>query len=528
MTVKDSKAEKKVLRINNKSLDALDLYNSKTPEPLELAFPIDKEPRYYQINGVLKLNHYLSEGFKRILYIMPTGTGKTLQSKLSVMSNIVQKTMGWDKKEKIRVLFIVHKNRLLRQAANEYANCGNIELITQSAFQDVPQSVIDEGWDVTFIDEAHHEAMMSIQMLLDQLGNIPIIGFTANPNRGDNLLVKFEKFIMPISKKQAIEEGFISNPAINSIMDTGKVDKTDLAISLVKKYRYHMGNTIAFFKTNKECERFYNFCCQEGIAATWLTPTSSEKALDKALDDLSKCKIQFLINCKRVDEGIDVLNCTDVLLARNFKIHSEKEQLAGRAIRPDTPCTIWEFTNPYIDSIEADQVVGAYRSRRFLYIKNNEWHDTLLEGSDPTWGYAEKLRFTYLKDAEINDPVLIDIKNKLKHSQQKLIQLDKNIKVKQSDVSNDTPVFAKEDKVKSVKTDDNKPTDLEKPTETKVEATKLNVSEPIKKPTTSNKLVINRKLIFDLVDPHLKAKVRTMSKDELIQTAKELRVAGKI
>lgn len=385
------------IQISLKSEDSLDKFNTKNPEPLALSHKLDKIPRYYQINGVNKLNYYLKKGFKRILYIMPTGTGKTLQSKLSILSKETREILNLQHKKKIRVLFIVHKKRLLRQAAQEFAGCADIELITQSAFQSVPQHVIDEGWDITFIDEAHHEAMMSIQKLLDELGDMPIIGFTANPDRGDSLMVKFERFIVPISKGEAIEEGFISEPGINTIVDTGKQDKTDLAIKLVERYHKHMGNTIVFFKTNKECERFFDWCCEQGIFAEWLNTNSTEKQLDDALDRLSKGQIQFLINCKKVDEGIDVMNCTDVILARQFKTKSEKEQLIGRAIRPDTPCTVWEFQNPYIDSVEACQVIGSYRFRRLLNIYKGEWEEELFEGFDPEWGLASELRFEHIR-----------------------------------------------------------------------------------------------------------------------------------
>lgn len=505
------------ISISLRQADALDLYNSKEPEPLPLIHKTDKTPRYYQINGIRKLNHYLQEGFKRILFIMPTGTGKTLQSKLSVLSLDVRKTLNLEKKKKIRVLFIVHKNRLLRQAAQEFANCPDIELITQSAFQAVPQHVIEEGWDITFIDEAHHEAMMSIQKLLDELGNIPIIGFTANADRGDSLLVKFEKFIMPISKADAISEGFISQPGVNTIVDTGTLDKTDIVISLVKNYHKHMGNTIVFFKTNSECERFYDWCCENGIYSTWLNTNSSEKMLDDALDMLSRGQIQFLINCKKVDEGIDVMNCTDVILARHFGTKSEKEQLIGRAIRPDTPCTVWELQNPYSDSVEAIHVIGSYRFRRLLYIKNNQWHDSLFEGVDNEWGFASEIRFDYIKRnlgydprVETEDEAIErkrkegeeDIKVEVKNENGFLVSHHKELN-SDSVVHHDAPTCNVVEKEHSIR---------EAP-----------VSEaPVSKPK------ITRRVIWEVVEDELKPFIKNMPKDDLIALAKRLKKEGKL
>jgi len=468
--------------------DCLDLYNSKKPMPLELTHKIDKVPRYYQINGIYKFNHLLEQGFKRLLFIMPTGTGKTLQSKLCVLSKEVRKTMGWENKKKIRVLFIVHKHRLLRQAAYEFANCGDVELITQSAFTEVPQHIIDEGWDITFIDEAHHEAMMSIQTLLDQLGDIPIVGFTANANRGDNLLVKFEKFIMPISKQEAISEGFISEPGVNTVVDTGKVDKTDIVISLVKKYNHCMGNTIVFFKTNKECEKFHDYCLLNGLDSRWLNAASTENQLDEALDDLSEGRIQFLINCKKVDEGIDVLNCTDVILARHFGTASEKEQLIGRSIRPDTPCTVWELINPYVNSVEATQVIGSYRFHRLIYLENGLWNDMLFKGVDETWGKASELRFEYVK----------------------------------SNLGFDPRVQTKEEVMRIKEATAKTQYDLNHPS-SDAEMTHF-AGEHVERENVK----ITRRIIYDAVDNNLKEDVKTMGKEDLVKLAKILIKAGKI
>ncbi len=482
------------IKISLRQEDCLDLYNSKTPMPLSLSQKISKKPRYYQTNGIYKFNYLLEQGFKRLLFIMPTGTGKTLLSKLCVLSSQVRKTMGWEDKKKIRVLFIVHKKRLLRQASYEFADCEDIELITQSAFQEVPAHVIQAGWDITFVDEAHHEAMMSIQTLLEQLGDIPIVGFTANANRGDNLLVKFEKFIMPISKQEAIKEGFISEPGINTIIDTGKQDKTDIVIDLVKNYKQCMGNTIVFFKTNRECEIFHDFCLSENISAMRLDAKSSEKDLDYALDSLSEGRIQFLINCKKVDEGIDVLNCTDVILARNFGTEAEKEQLIGRAIRPDTPCTVWELTNPYIDSVEAEQVIGSHRFKRILYIHQGQWNEKLIEGVDENWGKESELRFEYIKNNLGFDPRY--------ETNKKVNDLKSNFQSTKTEIDNpsDAPM-----------------TNLN-PKDNAVDA----VSKPVEK------VKVTRRIIYDAVDNKLKHRVMKMSVDELKILAKNLRRAGKI
>lgn len=496
----------KDIRISLEQKDENNLFTSKTPDDLFLAHKIDKNPRYYQINAVFKLNYYLLKGFKRILMILPTGTGKTLLSKLIVMAKDIRKTLGFEDGKKIRVLFIANKHRLLRQAVMEFASCTDIELIPQSAFSNVPQHIIDQGWDITFIDEAHHEAMMSIQKLLEELGNIPIIGFTATPERGDSILIKFEKFIVPISKREAILGGYISEPGINTVIDTGKVDKTKLAISLVKNYKHCMGNTIVFFKTNKECEKFFIWCKNENIPAMWLNAQSTEKELDEGLDQLSKGKIHFLINCKKIDEGIDVLNCTDVILARSFSSKAEKEQLIGRSIRPDSPSVIWEFQNPYLNKVESVNVIGSYKFRRLLYIQNNIWHDNIIEGEDKAWGYGEKLRYEYIKRNLGYDPRIEDEESSIIRKKEQTLEDEKY------------EIIPKEGFRYSYR-DEIDPQDIFK---------KVCVDSFIGTNKTQETPKITRRIIYNTVSEELKAHVLNCSKSELILIAKDLRKRGLI
>jgi superfamily II DNA/RNA helicase len=339
---------------------------------------------------------------------------------------------------------------------------------------------------------------MSIQKLLDDLSNIPMIGFTANPDRGDSLMVKFEKFIMPISKADAIEEGYISEPGINTVVDTGTVDKSKLAIDLVSKYRKHMGNTIVFFKTNKECETFFDWCESQGISAQILHTNSTEKNLDDALDNLSKGHIQFLINCKKVDEGIDVLNCTDVILARQFKTKSEKEQLIGRAIRPDTPCTVWEFQNPYYDSVEAIQVIGSCRFRRLLNIYKGEWEETLFDGFDADWGLASEKRFEYIQRNLGYDPrIETEEEALLRKSESGKKELENEIVPEGGFIVSHLGVIDKE---------------------------KLDEQKVVEKKQQK----ITKRMLFNASDDETKKIFKTLNNQELKDLAKKLRKEGKI
>ena len=119
----------------------------------------EKEARWYQIAALHEVESELAKGTQRILVVLPTGAGKTLTSGLIFSSQEVRKALNVPTGEKLRLLFIAHKHRLLTQAERSYADASGVEFIEQSAFTDIPE---DLEWDMACIDEAHHEAMDSL------------------------------------------------------------------------------------------------------------------------------------------------------------------------------------------------------------------------------------------------------------------------------------------------------------------------------------------------------------------------------
>lgn len=362
---------------------------------VDLAMPIvGKVPRDYQIQGLGLTERYLiQEGNRRLLVKEPTGTGKTLQSKMIALSNPIRHHLGVADGERMRILFLANKHRLNRQALAEYDDVSDsVELMVHSAFSEIPQHIIERGWDMCFIDEAHHEAMMSIQLLLSRLIEKPIIGFTADDERGDGRLLKFERVICPLSEREAALAGYIEKCGVNTILDTSFKDKSILATELVERYHTHMGNAIAFFKTNDEASAFHRHLLSIGLTSAYLPTNATENDMDNALEALSLGEVQFVANCHKIGEGVDVKQCTDVILARHFYTKSEKRQFVGRAIRNDSPCASWEFQNPLRDTVSTREVVGATKYERLLYKERGQWHEKLFRGTDPTWGQMSKLR----------------------------------------------------------------------------------------------------------------------------------------
>lgn len=320
--------------------------------------------RWYQKSTVARTIKFLNDGFKRILIVLPTGAGKTHTSRMLFKSKTLREVLGVHDRP-LKLLFVTHKHRLSTQASRIYDKESNIIFIKQSVYSPIPQDVIDEGWDVTCVDEAHHEAMYSFQLLLDSIKQRPLIGLTATPNRKDGFLLKFQKIVCEISRKQAVEQGFLAKTFLNSIIDTGSLNKVPLIKELLNNYLQEFGQTIIFMRTKKEVEEITSFLNSKGVSAIGLL-NQKEEELDQILDLFSEGHYQFIVNCQKINEGVDVKNCQHIILGRQYNSANEINQAVGRASRPDSDCNVWQLINPTKNNLDTTDIVGEPESHRLI------------------------------------------------------------------------------------------------------------------------------------------------------------------
>lgn len=330
----------------------------------------DMEVRWFQAAAKNSVEDELERGTKRILVVHPTGAGKTITSGLIFSSERVRRAVGIENDRPLRLLFIAHTHRLLTQAERTYADAANVELIPHSAFQDLPQ---DLDWDITCIDEAHHEAMQTVQYHLEQLGDRPIIGLTATPERPDNCVIKFSAIVDPISREQAVEEGFIAPTYINSILDSSEKNKTQIITDIINSYGDQFGQTMVFVKTKNEVRQVSDHLNRCGYKTVALT-NQSKQEVNNILDRFSNGDIQFIVNCNKINEGVDVKGCTDVILGRQFGSYPQLNQVIGRASRPDSDCVVWELINPLSGrNLDTTAVVGTPNDHRLISQHKGQW-----------------------------------------------------------------------------------------------------------------------------------------------------------
>ena len=334
----------------------------------------DKEVRWYQVAARNGVEDALEKSaIARVLVVLPTGAGKTITSGMIFASHRVRKALNVPADRNLRLLFIAHKHRLLTQAEAAYAAAEGVDFISQSAFADIPADVLAQGWDITCIDEAHHEAMSTIQYHLDKLGNHPIIGLTATPDRADGCLIKFDTVVAPISREQAVEEGYLAPTKIHSFMDVPSKEKVDVLNDIFDNFAHQMGQSMVFVKTKKEVQAITDSLVGRGYAAIGIL-NQSEKELDTILNRFSNGEVQFIVNCNKINEGVDVKGCTDVVLGRQFGSYSQLNQVIGRAARPDSDCNVWELVNPLSGrNLDTTVIVGTPESHRLVSKEGGNW-----------------------------------------------------------------------------------------------------------------------------------------------------------
>ena len=351
----------------------------------------NKEIRWYQIATRNAVIDAFRRGVRRVLIGSPTGTGKTIISAITLNSPELHEVLGIDDRP-LRVVFLAHLSRLLTQAERTFADGMNVELRLQTPFTKIPQEDID--WcDLIVMDEAHHEAMMSVQYQLDEMTRVPILGMTATPERADGMMIKFEEIINPLSREQAVEEGWLAETSIWSIIDLSGRDKTSIVKDVLSNYADIMGPTIVFMRTRREAQAIHDHIISLGYTSEVLLH-QNDREVNRILDDMAAEKLQFVVNCAKIGEGVDVPICTTVLLGRQIASYPLLNQIIGRAARPDSPCQVFEMINPLAGSnLDTTVVVGTPKQHLLCELKSSP--DRMVSGFDNRNAEFKEREFDY-------------------------------------------------------------------------------------------------------------------------------------
>jgi type I restriction enzyme R subunit len=154
--------------------------------------------RYYQLEAIRRFSEHLSEGHRRGLLVMATGTGKT---RVAVATVDLLMRAGWVR----RVLFLADRRELVRQAIrafNRFLPSSNASSLLEGdeaadsrvvvstyhtimnqidAADDTGQRLFTPGhFDLIIIDEAHRSVYQKFGAIFDYFDSL-LLGLTATP-----------------------------------------------------------------------------------------------------------------------------------------------------------------------------------------------------------------------------------------------------------------------------------------------------------------------------------------------------------
>ena len=199
----------------SKDLDKYDLQDSETSNNIVLF-----EPRGAQIEALCALENTRAEGARRALVQAATGVGKTYLA-------------AFDSKKYERVLFVAHREEILKQAAESFKNVRNSE---DYGFFDGESKCTDKSvifasvatlgrneylnnkyfpsdyFNYVVIDEFHHAINDQYQRIVNYFKPQFLLGLTATPERMDGRnIYEICDYNVPyeISLKEAINKGML-------------------------------------------------------------------------------------------------------------------------------------------------------------------------------------------------------------------------------------------------------------------------------------------------------------------------------
>lgn len=342
----------------------------------------EKELRWYQSAARNQTVKAISLGSKRILIKMPTGAGKTVTVACLLGCTELKEVLGIGDRA-LRVLFVAHTNRLLTQADRTFAADNNVELILQSMMSEISEDVLNKGWDITVIDECHHEACVSFQYRLENMqgiGSDVVIGLTATDQRSDGYLIKFDHIVEPLTRQEAVEQGYLAETYLTTIVDGSEKSKAEVVIDILDNYAHQMNGTLIFVRTKKEVTLVHEHLIKLGYKSVGLLDQSAIE-LDRILDEFSEGKHQFIVSCKKISEGCDVSGANTVVLGLSLGSYTLLNQMVGRAARPDCPCNIYEIINPLAKDNLDTTVICTPIEHKLVYRNKGQWIEEFFDYS---------------------------------------------------------------------------------------------------------------------------------------------------
>lgn len=348
----------------SKDLAKYDLLEEDTDTKVAMLF----QPRGAQIEALYALEDSRSEGATKGLVQAATGVGKTYLA-------------AFDSAKYERVLFVAHREEILKQAAVSFKNVRHSEDygFFYGQQKDTDKSVIfasvatlgrkeyltedffsPDYFNYLVIDEFHHAVNEQYQRIVNYFKPQFLLGLTATPERMDGKnIYEICDYNVPyeISLQEAINKGSLVPFHYYGIYDEtdysslhlvkGHYDEKELNeayIGNVKRYdliykyyiKYRSKRALGFCCSRKHAEEMAKEFCKRGIKAVAVYSNADgefSEERDKAIDKLKNQEIRVIFSVDMFNEGVDIAALDLVMFLRPTESPIVFLQQLGRGLR---------------------------------------------------------------------------------------------------------------------------------------------------------------------------------------------------
>lgn len=329
----------------------LDRYDFTEPETNDTKIKPLYEPRGAQIEALCALEDTRAEGAQKALIQAATGIGKTFLA-------------AFDSKKYEKVLFVAHREEILKQAAVSFQNvrnskdygffmgaekCTDKPLIFASVASLGKSEYLNEQYfasdyfDYVVIDEFHHAVNDQYRKIVEYFKPQFLLGLTATPERMDGKnMYEICDYNVPyeISLKDGINKGMLVPFHYYGIYD--ETDYTKLHVvrgkyveeelnktyignfyrhDLIYKYycKYGSKQALGFCCSRKHAEEMAKEFNSRGIpSAAVYSNADGEFSMDRteAIEKLERGKIKVIFSVDMFNEGVDIPSVDMVMFLR--------------------------------------------------------------------------------------------------------------------------------------------------------------------------------------------------------------------
>ena len=333
------------------------------------------QPNSMQVGFINNLRKIYEAGEDKALLISATGTGKTYASAFAAREL-----------EFKRVLFLVHRNQIAKQALKSYRKVfdGKVSMgmvtgkyqnydadfvfatVQTMSKEEILKKYKKDHWDLIIIDEAHHSSADSYKKIMDYFTPNLWLGMTATPDKRDDNLegrniyeIFNHQIAYEIRLQNAMEEDllcpfhYFGITDLEVIADAGKSseEKVENFRYLTSDERvYNVMQQAEFFGYSGDRVKGLIFCSridearelsskfnEKGWRTLVLSGGDSEAvrsaAIERLAGDEAKDALDYIISVDIFSEGVDIPEINQVIMLRPTESPIIFIQQLGRGLR---------------------------------------------------------------------------------------------------------------------------------------------------------------------------------------------------